>query len=346
LAQKLRSLPDKAFVDYQYFDVSAEPSSFFIQPVYADGERKGWFALQCSINKINNIFMRDERLGATGEVILVNRENYMLTDSRFAPASSILRQQLSDENISSKFRERSGHKSVIDYRGSKVITSFDVCTVFGSEWLIIAKIGEDELVTDYYKQNRLQFSESLLLSLKTAKIKACPPFTTDKEIIEVDMDEYRRAAEGEVLYTHGVSSCSAVLITYPGKFSYLAHVSPFDILYGKKRTDLLGNMLRSVSEFEIFPSEKQWISFAIIAPKDQVIENIIDRLIREGYFLSQITVLSNEKVQYANIYSDYSENRSVIEWKNFDANENLTCSDISDFKTAGEYARDIMYLER
>jgi hypothetical protein len=80
-------------------------------------------------------------------VFLVNRDRLMLTDSRFQSETSILRQHLSEQNISAKFAEGRGHKIITDYRGQRALTSFEVCPVLDKEWLLIAKIDEDEVVT-------------------------------------------------------------------------------------------------------------------------------------------------------------------------------------------------------
>ncbi|MCP4575955.1 MAG: hypothetical protein GY846_06700 [Deltaproteobacteria bacterium] len=160
LARQLTNHPDETFVDYEYYSVSDEPSAFFVEPVLKDGCLEGWFVLQCAINKINNMFTQEKGLGATGEVFLVNRHQYMLTESRFSKETSILNRHLSSENIETKFRERSGRKMVTDYRGVRAFTSFEVCHIGASEWLLIANHPDSiENITDRLVEQGLLLSQ-------------------------------------------------------------------------------------------------------------------------------------------------------------------------------------------
>ena len=110
-----------------------------IEPLIENGKTLGWIVMQCSINKINSIFTNNNSLGTTGELVLVNKDHYLLTNSKFRAEPTILRQQLPHENIESKFKEGQGHKLVTDYRGKKVLSSFEVFEFLGSKWLIIAR---------------------------------------------------------------------------------------------------------------------------------------------------------------------------------------------------------------
>jgi len=152
LAQTLQSDPDKGFVEFQQFAPSDEPAAFFIVPMKDKGKNLGWFVLQCSVNKINSIFMSSE-IGLTGEVFLVNSNQVMLTDSRFIGDSTILRKHLSRDNIDSKFKERKGNRVV--------------------------------------------------------------------------MDEFAKVNNGRCMHAFGVSTCTCFVVSFPKKFAYMAHISPF-----------------------------------------------------------------------------------------------------------------------
>lgn len=315
LSKRLKDQPEKAFVDYQHYEVSDEPSAFIVKPVYKNGLLSGWFALQCAINKINYMFAYDHQdIGLTGEVFLVNRQNYMLTDSRFDGESSILKKHLSNKNIEAKFREGSGHKSVIDYRGFNVLTSFEVFKVANTEWLLISKIDQDEVITNLFRQKKDYFQPRLFQYFDDATFNPCQNLTPDSKTIVVDMDEYRKATNGNLICTYGVSTCTAIIMSYPEKFAYLGHISNLDKIYGQQTTDIIGNLFKHIKNFDIYQYELRNLKFTVVANHVGTIMKITDRLLNEGVLLSQISFLHNDKASYANVYHDYINDHTYADW--------------------------------
>ncbi len=314
LSKKLKQNPSESFVDFQFYKFSGEPSAFFIEPVKEGDKFIGWFVFQFAINKINRIFMMEEKLGETGEVILVNQDHYMLTDSRFKVESTILKQKLSAKNIESKFKEEKGYKAVVDYKGDEVFSAFEVFSFLDSKWLIIAKINKEEVITDYYHQHR----EELGSLFRQCLIEKKPMHSGQEHVegpkVDVDIDEFKRVQDDKILYTHGVSKCTAIIINYPGHFSYMAHVSPFDKIYGNNRTDLLGHVLKRLTYLEITRSEKPNIHFTVVSPHVKTIKNIAHELVGKGYFLSQLTFMHNPGAVYGNIYHDVKTGQVSVNW--------------------------------
>lgn len=315
LSKQLMISPNEAFVDFHNYEISNEPSAFFVEPYVYKGKLLGWYVFQFAINKINTMFSVELKLGKTGEVFLVNKDRYMLTDSRFYPNSTILKKHLSIQNISAKFKEKSGHKFVTDYRGFNTLTSFKVIEVFGSQWLLIAKIDEDEVLTNHYKglsaHRRSEFFD---------KIADRKPHIshTNSEIqsgIEVDMDEYKRAANHEILYTHGVSACTTFIVSLKNKFAYMAHVSAYDKIYGGDQTDLLNRIMKRIDEFDAVNSEKRMLEVQIISPHIRFSKNVIDVFVDWGLQLSQLKIINNPDAKYANISHDYKNGNTNIQWK-------------------------------
>ncbi|MFW6218848.1 MAG: cache domain-containing protein [Bacteroidota bacterium] len=315
LAGEMKQRPSESFVDFQFYHISGEPSAFFIEPVKLDNELAGWFVFQCSINKINSIFSIDKNLGATGEVFLVNREHYMLTDSRFRAESTILQLRLSDDNISGKFKDEKGRKTVVDYRGNKVLSVFETFSFLESEWLIIAKINEAEVLTRYYVENRDKIEDELEKVIPRTRPVYHDYFPVDDRVIEVDIDEFKRAGRDTVLYTHGLSTCTAITISYPGKFAYMAHVSPYDKIYGENRTDMLGQLLKRITYLEIADSEKGELRFTIISPGVKESVATLNRIVDNGYFLSQVKIMLNPAALYGNASSIFKTGETVVNWK-------------------------------
>lgn len=342
LARQLMANPRAEFVDYQFYEVSNEPSSFYVIPVFKANQLEGWFIFQLAINKINSIFAQGEQMGQTGEVFLVNKARFMLTDSRFDSESTILRRHLSHENILAKFREKEGHKIVVDYRGHRALSSFEVCRIEDSQWLLIAKIDEDEVVTEYFKKRGAELDKKLLDAIKAAAPPICGSETSDGGAILVDMDEYRKANKGERLRTCGVSSCTVLIVSYPGKFAYLSHISNLDKIYGGHTTDLVGNMLKQIKTFDIYPFEKRKLKLTIVANHVETFQRTLHLLIQDGFLLSQILFLHNGEAQYANPVHDYVEDATVVDWLMDRKRGTIMRSCSSGAKSVGEWVKPLL----
>lgn len=312
LVRRLRGAPGSAFVDYEHYEASGEPSAFFVEPL-ASGDASGWLILQCTIDKLNRIFDRGDFLGRTGEVFLVNHERLMLTDSRFRADTSVLRQHLSAQNVTAKFAERAGHKIITDYRGQRALTSFEVVPVMDREWLLVAKIDEDEVVTRAWDRQEL---EGMLMrsaaAARPATMASPPEFP---EVVRVDMDEFHAVRPGAALLTYGVSTCTAVVISRPGRFSYLGHASPFDRCYGPGDIDIVAQMLKRIREFEVYPSEVRELRAVIVAPHVASARGIIDRLLDAGLFLSQIRFVRDPGARRADVLHEPASGTTWVRWQ-------------------------------
>ena len=130
----------------------------------------------------------------------------------------------------------------------------------------------------------------------------------------VDMNEFVKANHGEQLQTIGVSSCTAFIATYPGKFGYMAHLSPYDKMYGGNGTNLLGHITKKIKIYDIYKYERRRVLFTVVAKHLDSLRNIVDKLISEGFLLSQINVLHHPDAKCANVTFDYSENLTCTEW--------------------------------
>ena len=329
LAGKLMKDPNSGFVDYQFYAVSSEPSAFYIIPVGTADKLEGWIVFQLSINKINSIFTQETGLGLTGEVFLVNKNQYMLTDSRFDGDSSILKRHLSPENIASKFKENKGHRTIIDYRGFRALSSFEVFTIAQNEWLLIAKIDEDEVLTEYYRQNRKTVEDILSGMLGKPSGKPCKMADAEHNTILVDMNEYKKTSHANRLRTLGASTCTVLIVTYPQKFGYMSHISNLDRIYGNHITDLTSHMLKQINTFDIYPFEKRHLSITLVATHLDTFKAAIHLLVENGFLLSQIRCMINTNAQFANPVHDYRNDSTTVEWSMDKDSENFlyTCSD-------------------
>lgn len=316
LVRRLQGAPDGAFVDYQNYKATGEPSAFFVEPVIDGGAVAGWLILQCTIDKLNRIFDREEFLGQTGEVFLVNHERLMLTDSRFRADTSVLKQHLSAENIAAKFAERRGHKIITDYRGERALTSFEVLPVMDREWLLVAKIDEDEVVTRAWDRKGLE--DMLLRAAAAVQPAGAAPPPGLASTVRVDMDEFHGVRPGAALQTWGVSTCTAVVISRPGRFGYLGHASTYDRCYGAGDIDLVQQMIKRIRQFEVYPSEMRELEAVIIAPHVHSARGIVERLLDAGLFLSQIRFVRDPGARFADVVHEPASGGTWVRWQGAD----------------------------
>ena len=319
LGQCLRSAPgEEKFVDFHHYAASDEPASFFVEPVYKADKHLGWIVLQFAINKINSLFAGAEQLGQNGEVFVVDQQGRMLTESSFEGEPTILKKHLDNANIKVKFSEGKGHRTVIDYRGFRALTSFEVVEFLGTKWLVVAKVDESQITTEHFIQHRKYYGEKII-----KHIAGLPPAGDDKKpshpsrdrkIIRVDMDEFVKANHGELLKTIGVSTCTAIIATYPGKFGYLAHISPLDRIYGSGTTNLLGHITLKIKTYDIYKYERRRVRFVIVAKHFDSLMNAVNKLVDEGFLLSQISFLYHPQARCANVTYDYSEDNVCVQW--------------------------------
>jgi len=339
LAQCLRKNPqEETFVDFHYYAISDEPGAFFVEPIRKDGEHVGWIVLQFAINKINSLFAGAEQLGETGEALVVNREGYMLTESNFEGNSTILKKKLSNENIEAKFRERQGHRTVTDYRGFTALTSFEVIDFMGTQWLVVVKVDEAQVTTEHFMQHRNYYNEHIVQYLTHAPTgkseDTCLP-TDRKTIRRVDMDEFVKADHNELLQTLGVSTCTAIIATYPGKFGYLAHISPVDRIYAGETTNVLGHITKKIKTYDIYKFERRRVRFVIVATHLDSLISIIDKLTEEGFLLAQISVMYHPQAECANVIYDYSKDYLSVAWLPDQPSANKVVQHASDLHNIG-----------
>ncbi len=313
LARKPRH---EVFVDFYLYTPSAEPAAFFVEPVVYKGSQMGWIVLQCEVNKFNSIFMPTDELGQTGETFLVNQDGLMLTESYFKGNSTILKQHLDNRNIQPKFKDRLGHRAVVDYRGMPALSSFEVFAFLGTQWLVVAKMDKPEIVTNHFTSHRRYYGDALMQTIarRPAPGKKTAAPARPAAAIRVDMDEFLKAENQEVLETWGISTCTALVAAVPNKCSYLAHISPKDQVYDGQQTDLLSQITKKIKSFDIYPFEMQTVVFVVIAPHLESSCRIINKLVDDGFFLSQINIAYHPEATSAAVVCDYANGSIDIAW--------------------------------
>ncbi|UTF51854.1 cache domain-containing protein [Desulfomicrobium sp. ZS1] len=331
----------EVFIDYHDYTPSSEPAAFLVEPIRKDDRLLGWIALQCSVNKINALFAPTGEDYETMETLLVNEQGLMLTDSQFFSGSSVLRAHLNFSNVPLKFAQGQGRMEVTDYRDQECLTAFQVVDFKGVQWLVVAKVDKDEVVTREFVLHKRYYAQRLLLAMAE---KICPSMRlpvkgTKNPGVLVDMDEFYRAECSLGLRTFGISTCTGFLAISPRKFAYLAHVSNKDHAYGGTETNLLDQILENIERFDVSRNEKRQLSFLIVAPQLDGLEGALDQLLDRGYLLSQVRVLSCPQARTGEIR--YDCDGTVVTWTSPSLNP-LGSHKIEDAANLGEIIEAII----
>lgn len=310
----LESTPHAVVTDYHFYAPSERASAFFVFPIVKDDVHRGWIVAQYAINVLDALLVDHSELGRTGEVYIVNRDRRMVTDSRFTGERSHLRYTVAiDPEEWPDDAVRAG--MMVDYRGIRVFASCERIRTLGHEWVLVAQIDEAEVVTDYYRSDPNACCAALHEELVGAAFVARAAPLATNNAIRVGMDDFARSEAGRPLETRGVSACTAVVVTYPGHFTYLAHLSPYDKVYGNRQlTNILKQVVYRIRHYDIYQSELSKLEVLIVAPHTNSLRGILDKLLRYGITLRQIRFACQPSARYANVFADGPTGRVTIEW--------------------------------
>ncbi len=313
--QSTISRTQATFIDYQEYAPSDDSASFFFVPLQKDSTFAGWIILQCPINRINRILSKRDGLGRSGEVYLVNKRMLLLSDSRFINESSALKLKVDTEAARNAMVDEQGEQILEDYRGVRVFSSFERFDVFGATWIIIAEIDEAEILTkEFLQTENIDYPAIVELAEKHLDFKQSLPPPPRTGLV-VDINEFKRSADGDALLTYGVASCTAILILLPERFAYLTHISPLDEIYqsSSSNQNLLHQLLHRITYFDLLPVEKRAVQFVLIAPHNVSLKGAVATILEHDFDLGNIRLAINRSARGANVtLAPYS--RLFVEW--------------------------------
>lgn len=141
---------DPAFVSFgdfaPYGPSNNAPASFIARGVFdAEGTKIGVLAYQMPIEQLNTTMTQRTGLGETGETYLVGPDRLMRTDSRFDSETAVLRLRAETDSVLRALKGEANVATIENYRGSKVISSFQPIEFRGTRWALIAEFSEEEL---------------------------------------------------------------------------------------------------------------------------------------------------------------------------------------------------------
>ncbi|MBI2351260.1 MAG: sensor histidine kinase [Deltaproteobacteria bacterium] len=135
---------DQAFVSPVFFSPIAQRHVFLIASPVSDHEGNvvGLAALEVELKRIQQLIGGRSGLGETGEVMIMDRNLRMLTQSRFTDESIVLKTIPGNNAIQQGLQGNKGEMFYRDYRGVSVLGAYRPLTVMDA--VLIAKIDEAE----------------------------------------------------------------------------------------------------------------------------------------------------------------------------------------------------------
>lgn len=151
---------------------SGLPIINFSSPVY-DGDGKFHGVILGSVKlTVLEVLLRDNWIGQTGEVFLVNRKGVMLTEPRYVnvlidkglvESTAVMTFSITDDAFRNIELGGIGTATWTDYLGNKVLGAYRVMPAFG--WTVIGKIKEEEVLAPIYTQLGIMAAATLLVIL-------------------------------------------------------------------------------------------------------------------------------------------------------------------------------------
>ncbi len=193
------------FADYsQYPPNNMQAASFIAMPVFDQQKQRflGVLAIQLPIAKMSELMIDKTGLGETGEVIVVGKDGWMLTDSRFSKESTILKRQIKTQPSETVLAGKTATLIAPDYRGIEIIARVKPFIPFAGAqgdkalWGIITKIEHAEVLREYYNLQRLLLFTTVGLILLAVSLGVWGGRTITRPLIRIT-DALTRLAHGE-----------------------------------------------------------------------------------------------------------------------------------------------------
>lgn len=151
---------------------SGLPIINFSFPIYDyTGDFQGLILGSVRITTLNTL-LRDNIIGQTGEIILVDREGTLLTEPRFLNVSADkgliedaarMNLKMSDGAFRTIRLGETGSAAWVDYQGKRVLGAYRYIPEQG--WTLIGKINQEEVLAPIYRQLAMMASGTIFLVL-------------------------------------------------------------------------------------------------------------------------------------------------------------------------------------
>lgn len=194
-----------SFADFSKYEAKKmQPAAFVAMPVF-DFEKHqflGVVAIQLPVSQINNLMMDKTGMGQTGEVVMVGKDGWMLSDTRFSTESTILKQKIDTLSSRTVLAGKTETFVTPDYRGIETLASvkpFYPFQQFSNNpiiWGVIAKIEYSEVLSEYEQLQRILLAIATSLILLTIILSVWSGRTIVKPLVAIS-DALSQLAKGE-----------------------------------------------------------------------------------------------------------------------------------------------------
>ncbi|MFI3156430.1 MAG: response regulator [Methylococcaceae bacterium] len=193
------------FADYApYAPSNMQPATFIAMPVFDQEKQQflGVLAIQLPISRMSELMTDKTGMGETGEVIVVGKDGWMLTDSRFSKESTILKRQIKTRPSETVLAGKSATLIAPDYRGIEIVAMVKPFTPFANAlgdkalWGFIAKIEHSEVLREYNNLQRVLLFITAGLILLAVSLGVWGGRTVTRPLIRIT-DALTRLANGE-----------------------------------------------------------------------------------------------------------------------------------------------------
>ncbi|TAN71447.1 MAG: response regulator [Methylobacter sp.] len=194
-----------SFADYsQYAPRNMQAASFIALPVFDEDKQQflGVVAIQLPISQMSELMTDKAGMGETGEVIVIGKDGWMLTDSRFSKESAILKKQLKTQVSETVLAGKTATLIAPDDRGIEILARAKPFIPFASAlgdkvlWGIVAKIEHSEVLFEYYHLQRVLLFTTAGLTLLAVSLGVWGGRTITRPLIRIT-DALTRLANGE-----------------------------------------------------------------------------------------------------------------------------------------------------
>ncbi len=194
-----------SFADYsQYAPSKMQAAGFIAMPVFDEEKQQflGVVAIKLPVSTMNELMMDKTGMGETGEVIVINKDGWMLTDSRFSNESVVLKRQIKSLASETVLAGKTAMLIAPDYRGIEILANVKPFTPFPTalgdkvHWGIIAKIEHAEVLHEYYNIQHMLLLTTVVLILLAVSLGVWGGSTITRPLIRIT-NALTRLANGE-----------------------------------------------------------------------------------------------------------------------------------------------------
>ncbi len=179
-------------------------SAFLAMPVFDEEKHQflGVVAIQFPIKRVNELMHAESGMGETGEAMLVGKDGWLLSNSRFDKFSNILKTQLNSEAVKSVLAGESGQGEMVDYRNHDVIVAYKPLQPFlgalgdTAHWGVIVKKDKDEVLKDFYDLRLTLLITGGLLALVTLLVSLLGSRSITRPLLDIK-EALNKLSKGE-----------------------------------------------------------------------------------------------------------------------------------------------------